>query len=363
MQQSKPKVIIFLYNRFFDPLIQSNFWLYIRDYLENEDNPYQFHLITYENPEFPLTQEQEELVSKWREQGLEWTPLEWHQGSRLKDKFIELSNGFKIVAKLRSKGYKYIVTLASIAGTYAYTYSVLLRIRLFMYQFEPHSEYAIDNKIWTKESKQYKISPYLEKKAALFATTIASGTLFMQERIEKIWQSKTNFFRIPTVANDKKFIFNEQERIETRKKLGIPEDAWVLYYPGKFGDLYYRAEFAWMYRWLKEEEPRFHLLLVTPHTDEEVKALFDSAGVPPEEYTITHADYENIHKYHFAADFAIISVPQGPSKKFISNIKVGEYLCAGLPFLINEGVSEDYIYATEKKVGVVVDGFTQDEAK
>jgi hypothetical protein len=363
MKTNKPKVIIFLYNRFFDPLIQSNFWLYIKDYLDDENNPYQFHLITYEDSKFPLTEQQKELVEKWKDQGLEWTTLEWHQGSGLKNKFIDLFNGFKLVTKLRLKGYNHIVTLASIAGTYAYTYSVLLKIRLFMYQFEPHSEYAIDNKIWTKESKQYKISHYLERKAALFATTIASGTIFMQERVKDIWKSDADFFRIPTVANDKKFIFNEKDRIETREKLGIDKDAWVLYYPGKFGDLYYREEFAWMYKWLKEEEPRFHLLIVTPHTDEEVKELFDSAGVASDDYTITHSDYDNIHKYHFAADFAIISVPQGPSKKFISNIKVGEYLCAGLPFLINKGVSEDYIYATEKNVGVVVDGFVEDEIK
>jgi hypothetical protein len=185
----------------------------------------------------------------------------------------------------------------------------------------------------------------------------------MQERVEKIWKSKADFIRIPTVANDKKFIFDESLRVETRKELGIDKDAWVLYYPGKFGDLYYREEFAWMYKWLKEEEPRFHLLIVTPHTDEEVKELFDSAEVKPSDYTITHSNYDDIHKYHFASDFAIISVPQGPSKKFISNIKVGEYLCAGLPFLINKGVSEDYIYATEKNVGVVVDGFIEEEIK
>ena len=363
MQQSKPKIIIFLYNRFFDPLIQSNFWLYIKDYLENENNPYQFHLITYENPEFPLTDEQEALVNKWKEQGLEWTQLTWHPGKELKNKFLDLWDGFKAVSKLRFKGYNHIVTLGSVAGTYAYTYAMPLRMRLFLYQFEPHSEYAIDNGMWSENGLQYKISHFLERKAALYATTIASGTVFMQERVKDIWKSKAEFIRIPTVANDKKFIFNEQERAETREKLGISDDAWVLYYPGKFGDLYYREEFAWMYRWLKEEEPKFHLLIVTPHTDEEVKALFDSAEVSPNDYTIAHSDYENIHKYHFASDFAIISVPQGPSKKFISNIKVGEYLCAGLPFLINKGISEDYIYATEKKVGVVVDGFVEDEIK
>jgi len=361
--QKKPKVIIFLYNRFFDPLIQSNFWLYIKDYLENENNPYRFHLITYENPEFPLTEEQEALVAQWKEQGLEWSTLEWHQGSGLKEKFTDLSNGFKLVSKLRFKGYEHIMTLGSVAGTYAYTYALPLRMKLFLYQFEPHSEYALDNGMWSEESKQYKISHYLERKAALYATTIASGTVFMQQRVKEAWKSKADFIKIPTVANDTKFIYNEEERKEIREKLGIAENKWVLYYPGKFGDLYYREEFAWMYKWLKDEEPKLHLLIVTPHTDEEVKALFDSADVSPEDYTIAHSDYENIHKYASASDFAIISVPPGPSKKFISNIKVGEYLCAGMPFLITRGVSEDYIYAEEKDVGVVVDDFVEIDVK
>ncbi len=359
----KPKIVIFLYNRLFDPLIQSNFWLYINDFLKDANNPYAFHLITYENTEFPLTSEQEELVALWRAQGLKWTPLLWHQGSGLKQKFIDLFNGFKAVSKLRLKGYNHIVTLGSVAGTYAYTYALPLRMRLFLYQFEPHSEYAIDNGMWSEDSKQYKISHYLERKAALFATTIASGTVFMQERVKEVWCSKADFIRIPTVANDKKFIFNQAKREETRKSLGIADDAWVLYYPGKFGDLYYKEEFAWMYKWLKEEEPRLHLLIVTPHTDEEVKVLFDSAEVDVSDYTVVHTTYDEIHKYHFASDFAIISVPPGPSKKFISNIKVGEYLCSGLPFLITRGVSEDYIYAEEKDVGVVVDNFVKEDVK
>jgi hypothetical protein len=361
--QKKPKIIIFLYNRLFDPLIQSNFWLYINDFLEDDNSPYDFHLITYENPEFPLTPEQEVLVKRWKDQGLEWTALKWHQGSGLKEKFIDLFNGFKVVSKLRFQGYNHIVTLGSVAGTYAYTYALPLRMKLFLYQFEPHSEYAIDNGMWSKESKQYKISHFLEKRAALFATTIASGTVFMKERVKDVWHSKADFIRIPTVANDKKFLFNQKERDETRKALGIAEDTWVLYYPGKFGDLYYKEEFAWMYRWLKEEEPRLHMLIVTPHSDEEVKALFDSAEVANSDYTVVHTSYDEIHKYHFASDFAIISVPPGPSKKFISNIKVGEYLCAGLPFLITKGVSEDYIYATDKDVGVVVDDFVKEDVK
>jgi hypothetical protein len=349
------KVVIFLYNRFFDALIQGNFWLYINDYLKDDNNNIQFHLITYEDSRFPLSAEQQVKVEAWKQQGLEWTQLEWHPGTGIGSKVADIWSGLLAVAGLRRKGYRHIVTLASVAGTYAYIYGWLLRMRLFMYQFEPHSEYAIDNGMWSDKSYVYKVSHFLERRAAHFATAIASGTRFMQQRLEIEWQVKGKFFKIATVANDKKFHFKQEDREAMRAKLGLSDDQWVLFYPGKFGSLYYYEETAWMYRWLHELEPRLHFLIVTPHTDDEVHAIFDGAGVERTSYSICHSDYEHIHNYFFAADFAIIAVPPGPSKKFISNIKVGEYLCAGLPFLITRGVSEDYLVANEQKVGVVVD--------
>ena len=158
-------------------------------------------------------------------------------------------------------------------------------------------------------------------------------------------------------------MFNEQDRQQTRERLGFTPEQHILFYPGKFGDLYYREECAWMFRWLKEEIASLHFLIVTPHKDEEVHTLFDLAGVDRSHYTIAHSDYADIHVYFSAADFAVISVPPGPSKKFISNIKVGEYLSAGLPFLITKGISEDYLYASEKHVGVVVDDFKEEFVK
>jgi hypothetical protein len=359
----KKKVIIFLYNRLFDPLIQSNFWLYINDFLNDPKNPYQLHLVTYEDKKFPLTEAQQKLVEEWKSKGLQWKQLTWHPGQGMLNKARDIAAGFFAVMGLRLKGYRHIVTLASVAGTFGYLYSIFLRTKLFLYQYEPHSEYAIDNKMWPANSKQYQISHYLERKSAHFAKIIASGTRFMEERLKQEWKVKAKFVKIPTVANHIKFTYSAAERAETRKKLGIPEDKWLLFYPGKFGDLYYREETAFMYKWLHELEPRLHFLIVTPHTDEEVKALFDQAGVDASNYTITHSGYEDIHLYYSAADFAVIAVPPGPSKKFISNIKVGEYLCAGLPFLITRGISEDYWYAENKGVGVVVDDFKEEYVK
>lgn len=354
-------VIIFLYNRLFDPLIQGNFWLYIRDLIARPLPSVHFHVVTYEDKSIPVSREQEETYRGWKEAGLEWTALDWHPGTGMRPKFADLAAGLRAVFRLRRAGARHIITLGSVAGTFAYLYARLLGMRLFLYQFEPHSEYAIDNGMWRKESLQYRLSQVLERRAAQFASVIASGTRFMQERLEKVWQVRGRFLKIPTVANDRKFLFDAPLRAKVRADIGLSETQHVLFYPGKFGGLYYRDETAWMFRWLLDKEPRLHFLIVTPNDDQEVIGMFERAGVPRAAYTIRHSDYPDIHGYYFAADFAVIAVPPGPSKLFISNIKVGEYLCAGLPFLITRGVSEDYLYAENNGVGVVVDDFVKSE--
>ena len=357
------KIIVFLYNRIFDPVVQSNFWLFITHALKEKETNYKFHVISFENERIPLTEKQKLKVQEWKDQGLEWTQLKWHAGTGAKNKLFDIIQGFRTVMKLRLMGYKFIMGFASVSGAMAYLYSKVLGLRLYIHSYEPHSEYAIDNRMWQKDSIQFKVLNRLEKKAAHHATVLVSATRFMEARLKEEWKVNAAFVKIPSVVDDKKFVFNERDRIVTRIRLGLQESSWVLYYPGKFGDLYYKQETAHMYKWLKEKDSRFHLLIVTPHTKEETFQLFDGAGVNRKDYTVTHSSYDGIHVYASASDMGIIAVPPGPSKKFISNIKVGEYLCAGLPYLITKGISEDYLYAIEKKVGVVVDDFDERSIK
>lgn len=356
---SSSLIVIYLYNRLFDPLIQSNFWLYINSLLDCPLDGVHLHVVTYEDPQFPLTEEQCQQLEHWQKQGLAWTALTWHPGTGLSQKCKDVAAGWKVLARLRRHGAHHIITLGSVAGSYGYLYARSLGMKLFLYQFEPHSEYAIDNGMWPEGSLQHRLAAVLERKAARYATVIASGTRYMKERLEQVWSARGRFVKLPTVANDRKFCFDPTLRAETRQELGLSENQSLLFYPGKFGGLYYREQTAWMFRWLLDLEPSLHFLIVTPHADEDVHALFAQADVPHHAYTIRHSDYPEIHRYYFAADFAVIAVPPGPSKKFISNIKVGEYLCAGLPFLITRGVSEDHLVAEEQGVGVVVDDFVE----
>jgi hypothetical protein len=182
----------------------------------------------------------------------------------------------------------------------------------------------------------------------------------MMDRLTS-WKVKAKLFKIPSVVNSEKFKFSENDREEIRTKHGIPKDKIVLYYPGKFGGLYFREETATMFCTLLNMDARFHVLVATPNPIEEIKSFFTDKNADMARVTVTSVPFTDIQKYNSASDFAIIAVPPGPSKKFVSNIKVGEYLCSGLPYLICKGVSEDDEYAINYKAGVVVKNFSESE--
>jgi hypothetical protein len=355
MQQTP--IIIFLYNRLFDPLIQGNFWLYIRDYLNDSAAPVRFHVVTYEDPRHPLTEAQKALVAEWRAQGLEWTALTWHPGLSLTRKARDVLSGFLTVLRLRVMGWRHIVALGSVAGSFAYMCARPLRMRLFLYQYEPHSEVSRDAGAWSETSPQHRLARHFERTSAEYAHVIASGTRFMGERLKGEWGVRAAFFRIPTVVNETKFHHDQQVAERMRAELSLEPDQPVLFYTGKFGGLYYDIEIAQAFSWLREYEPRLHLLIVTPNKDSDVHALFERAGVAREHYSVCHSRYDEIERFYFVGDLGLITIPPGPGQKFRSSIKVGEYLCAGMPFLTPAGVSEDYLHATEQDVGVVVDDF------
>lgn len=347
-------VVIFLYNRLFDPLIQGNFWLYIKSYLADAASPVRFHVVTFEDPNHPLTDSQKALVAQWQRQGLEWTALTWHPGMSLLRKLLDVLSGFATVARLRRNGYRHIAALGSVAGAFAYMCALPLRMRLFLYQYEPHSEVSRDAGAWSASSRQFRLARYFERKSAEYAHVIASGTRFMGERLKDEWGVRAAFFRVPTVVNEDKFHYDAEVSARMRVELGLAPEQPVLFYTGKFGGLYYDIEIAQAFGWLLEYEPRLHLLIVTPNDDTFVHGLFERAGVARAHYSVCHSSYDDIERFYYVGDLGLITIPPGPGQKFRSSIKVGEYLCAGMPFMTPAGVSEDYLHATEQHVGVVV---------
>ena len=71
-------------------------------------------------------------------------------------------------------------------------------------------------------------------------------------------------------------------------------------------------------------------------------------------FFITTLRKKDIPPYLNASDFGFVPVKQSPSRKFCSPIKDGEYWACGVPLLIFKGISDDYLVAEEKEIGIVM---------
>lgn len=339
-----------------DPLIQSNIFLYINELTRSSDHKYKFSVISFEDRNIPISEiEKDKLNREFLKRNITWEPLNWHSGDSLIIKFIDLTLAFFKLLKLRISGYKHCVTLGSIAGSFIYIISRIIPIKYYLYQYEPHSEYLEDTKVWNKESLQFKILNKLERNSVMKCAVVSSGTNYMQERLES-WKVNNPFYKVTSVANDKLFNYSEKLRLEIRNQLNVSEEQKLIIYPGKVGGVYANAQqLILLIKEMSRLNENFRFLIVTPNS---LEVLNEIEILAPEIKSLTMIlpplSLEKMPAYLSAADLGIVSVLPGASQKFRSNIKVGEYLCAGLPYLICQGISEDDLIAENNSVGIVI---------
>lgn len=358
----KKKLLFFLYNRWYDPLLQSNIILFVKELTTLKT--YDIAIITFEDPKYLMSNDElQKLKADLKARNIILHTLKWHSGKNLFLKFTDLLVGFFTVFNLvLFKGYNRVISLGSIAGSFIYIYSLILRYRYYLYQYEPHSEYAIDNSIWSKNSAQFKVLNWLEKKAAKNASVISSGSNYMGERLNKLG-FKAKFFKLTSVVDDAKFNFFNEKRNLIRNQYNISLESKLFIYPGKLGDLYCTCDqIVKLIKSYVEMDAKIHFLIISPQFKGLIN-LIEEAKLLDRCTIIAAVPHNELPALLSAADIGIVAVNPGPSKKFITNIKVGEYLCSGLPYLICEGVSEDYIIAKKHKVGIVIKSFTEIEYK
>jgi glycosyltransferase involved in cell wall biosynthesis len=355
-------VIVYVYNSADDPLFKGNL-LPLLQLMSQRQPDLRFELITYEQQQYPLTaEERAQRTRDWAAANIHWHPLVWHSGSfKLIKKAYDLLVGLLLCLRLRLAGARSILAMCTVAGSFAFLIAKVLGLRYFGHQYEPHSEFMRDCGVWPETSMAYRGLHYVEGLVGRHADILSTGTSHMIERLHE-WQSPARAYRLPTGVDEHKFQFTAAGRAAIRARHGLTAEQPVVLYLGKFGDLYYDYEIAEVFRALLDKIPDLHFLVATPDAPDHVTSLMARAGMPAGSVTITRSAYEEVPSYISAADMGLVAVPPLPSQRFRSPIKVGEYLCCGLPYLVCRGVSEDDLVATKYNVGVVVDAFTTAEA-
>lgn len=350
--------IIFTHNSFRDPLFYGTVIAYLRAL--NADRRYTFHVISYEQEQYRIPAgEQDAFDLELEKSNIYRYPLDWSSGGSFKlfRKGWEFLKGFFLARKLaRRYNCKAIFALANVAGAFSYIIGKFSGLKVIVFTYEPHSEFMRDCGVWSESSIKYKLLHRMERKMGMKADYIATGTTHMVERL-KDWGSTANVFRVPSCIDENVFSFSASAREQIRSELGIGNRP-VFIYVGKFGDLYYKEEIALLCGSIATKIPGAFFILLTPNKKEEIAAMFAANGIEPEQLHIAFVPLEKVPAYMSAADMGIVAVPPLPSQKFRSPIKVGEYLCCGIPYIVCRSVSEDDTWAEKHNVGVVLENFS-----
>jgi len=293
-----------------------------------------------------------------KNEGITWYPLIFHTGSLLLlKKIYDFILSFIVILRIRLLyNTLLLVSLSNISASYCYVISRLLSTKLLVFNYEPHSDFLVEQNIWNVKSFKYQFLNRLENLVGLRGDYILTGTDHMVELLSTRG-SRGKIFRAPSSLNSNIYMYDSQRRQAIRKKYGI-EDKKVLLYLGKFGGIYYGQEIADLCKYLSDKIDDLCCLIVTPCDHKEVRYYFDKADINAKQYMITEAfNREEVIGFISSADIGLSAVPPTPAQKYRSPIKTGEYLLCGLPYITCAGISEDDKYARDLNVGVVVKSF------
>ncbi|MBU2885821.1 hypothetical protein KO507_08615 [Gilvimarinus agarilyticus] len=354
-------ILVFIYNSYKDPLFQNLILSYIKTLSQNGD--YRFDLITFEQPQYALSpSEMEQEKGALKEWNIYWHPRQFQTGRFLLiKKAINVLDTFLTVLriKLRHKS-TYTFAFANVSAAIAILFSPILRMKLVIYSYEPHSDFMVEMGHWKGSSMKYKILHQLEQWAGKYAHHILTGTRHMVEKLQQE-RTRATVHRAPTAVDPEIFRFDESKRKQIRKTLNIG-NRHLYIYPGKLGGLYYEKELIDLFGNIYKHDNNSFFLIATDYDHEAIEAWLQEYNIPLDTYQVRgFIPFAEIPAYLSAADMGIVAIPPTPSQKFRSPTKVAEYLLCGIPYIVCEGISEDDEIAKEQKVGICLREFSSTE--
>lgn len=256
--------------------------------------------------------------------------------SKIKDFTIKQN---KLVKILNRYQVDLIIGHSSQAGAMVHKLGKESQVPYIVSLFEPHAAYMLESKVWKRYGLKYKFQKHwenLQKKNAFGLMPVAEG--YKQELVSEGIAAE-RIFVVPCSVEPELFKYDLQRRIEIRRQLSW-ESATIGIYVGKFGGLYYEDEAFQIYKKCFELIPDFRMVILTPQA-EEVKIKLRQHQLDLNKIYIASVQHHQVAAYLSAADFAFATYKPGPSKKYLSPVKIGEYWANGLPVLLTEGVGDD----------------------
>jgi hypothetical protein len=100
--------------------------------------------------------------------------------------------------------------------------------------------------------------------------------------------------------------------------------------------------------------PNSHFLAITTDT-EEMQRYCTAEGIPQTKSTIVSLPHAEVARYLTAGDIGLLLRESCPVNQVASPVKFGEYLAAGLPVVISDGIGDYSSLVREERLGVTLE--------
>jgi glycosyltransferase involved in cell wall biosynthesis len=346
-----------------EPLVWTQVVAYLR---ELANRRYEIHLLTFQR-RMMSPAEETEYREKLSASGIKWMFLKYHQRPSLPATLFDVIVGTLTAASIcRRKEIGLIHARSHVATAMAWCLKRLLGIPyVFDYRGMLAEEY-VDGGHWPAGGFKYRLTKRLER--TFFHD--ADALVMLTHRIKRDLVRDESSLRdrekditvIPCCVETSRFIANPKARDEYRAERNW-QDRLILTYVGKAGLWYLVDEMAGFFAAAREIDPRFFFQVLTQGDPEEIRATMIRAGLPEDSYDIRFASQLELPVILGASDAGISLIQACDSKRASSPTKVGEYLAAGLPVVVNTGVGDCDETIEGDRLGVVMHDFSKSEMR
>lgn len=356
-------VLYLSYNGALEPLGQSQVLPYLRALAGNHGHS--FWLISYEKPQHWRDQGRiQQHCSLLQQQGISWHPLAYHQRPTLPATLYDVLRGLPKAIRLVQRHKIEIVHVRSyVPMILGLALKQLLDTRLIFDMRGLWADERADGGQCTRTSLQYRSIKALERAGLRSADAVVLLTQRVKD--ELVQQSPLRdqprpMSIIPCCVDLKRFRRNESARCRIRTQHGWQHSI-VLVASGSLGGLYMTDELAKLYATWSQQQPTFHLLVLTQSNPDLIRRPLARYGIAEQRYTVKAIAPAAMPDWLSAADVALTLVRPSYSKIASSPTKQAEYLACGLPIVANTGIGDSDTLISTNNVGVLLATMTDDK--
>lgn len=241
------------------------------------------------------------------------------------------------------------------AGMLGYLVSVISGRPLVVDSYEPHAEAMVENGTWRKGGVAFRTLFLFERLQTRRAAAVVAAASGMREYAKQRYGVVPQHFYVKPACVDLARFAPVRHDEGGASRLPDLKGRLVAVYAGKFGGIYLGQEVFDLFRAGRDHwGEKFHVLLLTPHTVQELAPFMEKAGLPPGMFTVQWSRPQDVPGFLAMADWAITPVKPVPTKRYCTPIKDGEYWAAGLPVMITPGISDDSDLIASQAIGSVI---------